>query len=98
MVLADVSPDVVVVCPRKLHDALADWVAWREGQGHAIAIVEPGRDAETTRARIRQVDSQRRRYLLLVGDAPAAGTQQGVPSATVPTHYQTAKINFGNIN
>lgn len=80
------APDTLVVCPAEFRVALAPWEAYRRGQGHEIAVIEPRGTAKELRAAIRRAATGGRlKFVLLIGDV------DGAPP--VPTAYVDAKIN-----
>lgn len=88
------SPDVVVVCPRPLREALAPWLEHRRGQGRRIAMIEPASAAETQQVLQRLHAAHPLRAVLLVGDA--VRDQDDGPwseSRLTPTHLREAKVN-----
>jgi len=62
--------DVLVVAPKELQPALAEWKAHREGQGHEVIVRAPAEDADGL-ARIVGGAGARLEYVLLLGDAKA---------------------------
>ncbi len=85
--------DTAVICPAEFRPALAPWVTLRESEGHAIAFLDPARDATQQRAALRRLANQcPLRYVLLVGDAGGAGPL-GVPSRYLPA---AVNVRFGS--
>ncbi len=94
--LAPETPiDTVVVCPAEFRQALAPWLAHRQGQGRRIAIVSNLKSPQELRAEIRRLArGSALHYLVLVGDAdPAMTSDQSVRRLSVPTHHSRAVIN-----
>jgi hypothetical protein len=88
LISADTQPpDAVVIAPREFLLALAPLVEYRERQGHRLAIVDSSGSAEALRAQVQRFAGSLR-YVLLVGDVPAALHARGVP-----THIVPAKVN-----
>lgn len=87
--------DTVVVCPPAFVQALERWIAYRESQGHRIAVLDGTASAEEIRRGIRKLAaSGSLRYVLLAGDAdPLAETDATVRARSVPTHKALAKVN-----
>ena len=84
--------DTLVVCPRLWQAELADWVAFRQSQGHAIQIVSPATTAGDTRSIIhRHLAVGGIRWVVLVGDAGKQG--KPVASNETPTFFPSAEIN-----
>ena len=70
LALAVQGPDTVVVCPPAARDAMNPWLERRTGQGHRIAVIEPGPTALATRDAIRKIARYSLlRAIVLVGDA-----------------------------
>ncbi len=89
------GPDVAVVCPESLREALAPWVRFRTEQGHRIFMLSAAGSAEQIRDRIRQAaQGQRLRYAVLVGDAdPRMAQSPAIRARCVPTHLAEAEVN-----
>lgn len=83
--------DTVVVCSDELRPAMVPWVAYRQGQGHEMQFVAPQATAHDTQARVAAIAAREPvRFVVLVGDAPGAGsTRTTVPAFSVP-----AKVNI----
>jgi hypothetical protein len=65
------APDTLVLCPLELHDTLAPWLAHRERQGRAIALVEPAATVGQVKRQIHQAAARESlRFIVLVGDVP----------------------------
>ncbi len=92
--------DTVVVCPREFTAALDPLLAHRYKQGHRMVYLPSTLTKEEIRAGIRKAAVQGKlQYILLVGDARAAGPGGSVSlSRVVPTHLAKAKVNvqFGS--
>jgi hypothetical protein len=92
-----VAADVAVVVPREYRKALEPWVAYRQEQGHVIALLEPA-SPEKLREKIREVAAGGKlTHIVLVGDADVP-RNQGVHPAVVPTFKVKAEVNvkFGS--
>ena len=91
LVSATPAPDTVVVCPESLRQAIAPWLALREGQGHNCLVIG-SESADAIRERIRDVaKAGSLKSVLLVGDAPLEGAVSRA-SPTVPTHYVPSQV------
>ena len=92
--------DTLVVCPAAFRPALAPWLAHRTAQGHRVALVPGGLTSDALRDAIRrQAQQGGLEYVLLVGDATAAGQPGGPADAlSVPTCLIPAKVTprFGS--
>ena len=90
-----IAPDVAVVCPAPLLDALGPWIDYRLEQGHCLAFIGTSESTDTIRASILRVAEQGNlRYVLLVGDAEVDAA--GVPvdaSYCVPVRKIRARVN-----
>lgn len=88
------APDTLVVCPVEFRDALAPWEAFRRAEGHEIALIAPPRTAAELRSTIRRVaEVGSLKYVLLVGDVPAARESAELRRLKVPTNYLPATVN-----
>src|SRR5450432_1644171 len=66
---ADNRADVLVVCPVEFRAALAPWVSYREGQGHALRIIESTQTASELRTIIQRVAGENQLHnIVLIGD------------------------------
>lgn len=92
--------EVVVVCRPAMRSALVPWVEYRQGQGYRLRVIEPSGTADEVLRQVRQAASPASRFVVLVGDADAAGGAIGAgrESSCVPTHYCKATVNvrFGS--
>jgi hypothetical protein len=90
------GPDTLVVCPSEFRPALAEWDAYRRGQGHEILVIAPPASAEQLRATSRGANqSGWLKYVVLIGDEPSAKTSSvRAARTTVPTNYVPAKVNI----
>jgi hypothetical protein len=88
-----VAPDVAVVCPEAFVPALTPWIAYRQSQGHEIALVSNRGGAEQIRGRIRQLARRGGlRFVLLVGDADP-NASEGERPRLVPAHLAEARVS-----
>lgn len=87
------APDVVVVCPLELQDALTPWLVYRANQGHHLALVDSAPRAESVRRSIRRAAPDGCKFIVLVGDAASREANHD-PGAqrTVPTFVVASRV------
>ncbi|MCA9248302.1 MAG: hypothetical protein KDA42_14345 [Planctomycetales bacterium] len=91
------APDVAVVCPASFRDALRPWIEYRREQGHEVAVLPTGKTALEVRQQIRIIaETGRLRYVLLVGDAPAANERDSTHRVPAPQVNATINVRFGS--
>lgn len=78
------AQDVLVVAPKDLEPAVADWKRHRESQGRKVAVREPGTDPAAVVRAVHRESAGALRFVLLLGDVDR------VPCAYVPVQA-TAK-------
>lgn len=90
------SPDVAVVCPPAMVEAMGPWLAHRASQGHRVALIAHVRTADGIAREIRELaQSGSLRYVVIVGDdEPAAWKDRLVRARTVPAFRVPAKVNI----
>ncbi len=88
------TPDTVVVCPAAWESTLQPWVDYRTTQGHRIVTISNQGSYKTIRAAIQQhARKGTTRAIVLIGDAPTAGTGSASQSNTVATQHVAARVN-----
>src|SRR5262245_36807815 len=81
-------PHTLVVCPAEFRGALGPWEAYRQQQGHEIAVIAPPASAAELRSTIRRVASLGKlKYVVLVGDVPMDRDSASARRLTIPTNY-----------
>jgi hypothetical protein len=86
--------DTLVVCSAEFQSSLAEWQAFRRGQGHEMLIVRPTATAEQLQKVIRRAsESTPLKFLVLIGEAPARAQGSSVTNNGIPTNYASAKVN-----
>ena len=91
--------DTLVICPPEFQEALQPWLAYRQQQGHRIAVSAQPATAFEVRQLIRERfeqspatpkrgGDQRVRHVVLIGDSRGPDA-----SLTVPTDYIRSQIN-----
>ena len=86
---------MVLVCPEQFRPAMASWVAYRQSQGHTVAIVSNLGTTDQIQAAIRRASpSEALKAVVLVGDVEA-GMQQdaAIRRRCVPVHWARAVVN-----
>lgn len=69
LLLLAAGPDLLVLAPKDLQPALAEWRAHREAQGHAVEVRAPGDDPAATVKDAHAASGGALRFVLLLGDA-----------------------------
>lgn len=86
-------PDTAVVCPAAFRAAFEPWRVHRTAQGHRIELVDNRGTPEEIRERLRRAaDGGALRFVVLVGDAAAAGAVAAADDCRVPAHLAPAKV------
>lgn len=82
------NPDTLVVCPARFQESLEPWIAYRQQQGHVLAVIEPPASAQQLKKTIRERCKQNSslQNIVLIGDSQGS-------SDTVPTNYIDANVN-----
>jgi hypothetical protein len=87
------TPDIVVVCPSEFRATMQPWVDRRTQQGHVVNFVSNSGSAADIRDRIRDsAKSGKLRYVLLVGDALARGTDAAKSTLCTPAFRIPSKV------
>jgi hypothetical protein len=86
----------MVVCPDEYRTALREWLDYRRGQGHHIAVLSPPATAtELLAAARRTAKAGRLRCLVLVGDvAHAHDAISPIGGDCIPTNLVPANVNI----
>jgi hypothetical protein len=89
------APDTLVVCPDGFRATLQEWVDYRRGQGHQVAVLPPpATPSELQTAVRRAAKSGRLKCLVLIGDVPGTEDARAAGrNATIPTNYLPASVN-----
>jgi hypothetical protein len=90
------SADTLVICPLEFQSALADWIKYRQHQGHSIVVRAPAASSAEIKAQIRRVAvAGNLKTVFLIGDVRS---QRPVTASIVATNYVAAQVNvlFGS--
>jgi hypothetical protein len=95
LAVAPPAPDTLVVCPDDFQTALHEWINYRRGQGHHIAVLgPPATAAELRSAARRAAKSGRLKCLVLIGDVAAAeDAKSPIGGVRIPTNLVPANVN-----
>lgn len=85
------SIDTIVVCPQGLEPGLQEWLEYRQGQGHTLAIINQFDSAGSVREQIRRLATDATETIVIVGDV---SKKIGPNQFAVPTHFAKAEVNI----
>jgi hypothetical protein len=95
------AADVAVVASPAFHVALEPWLAYRQGQGHRIALISNHGGMAEIRRRLRAAgEGGKLRWIVLIGDAASDDGRAPLGPLEIPTAYATATVlpKFGGSN